>query len=571
MFRPHFRVALCSIVCLVAAFVASTSFAHFLWVKTIEQDGKPQAFLFFGENTSDEAYHMPESLLKTQLWHRGKDGKRVELKTEHLETDDRVGLVAPVEAISPCVVETTKTYGIYGKALLTYYAKHISAATTDELNAAGASKDLKLDIIPRIDGKNLQLTVLWDGKPLPQANVAIHAGDDEPTEKETNDKGQVEFPYEADKDIGVLANFIEKDATGKHDGKDYTSVMNYASLTLGKSKAAKGESKGEEKSADADKSEKTAKGTSALTPLPEPVSSFGAAASDGWLYVYSGHTGGEHEHSAKNLSQNFRRIKLDGTGEWEELPMQQPLQGLALVAHGGKLYRIGGLNARNATTDEDEDLHSSADFTVFDPASSKWESLAPLPAPRSSHNAVVIDGKLYVAGGWHLHGKSPGDWQPDALVFDFAKPEAGWQKLPQPPFKRRAIAIGNWQGKLVVIGGMNEKGRVSPLVDIYDPKSNTWTEGPKLPGSGLMAFGGAACDINGEIYVTGLKGVVYRLNEDGSQWEEATRMATGRFFHQMVPAADGRLFAIGGASREGHLEDIEAIELGKDTPKPNGT
>ena len=27
-----------------------------------------------------------------------------------------------------------------------------------------------------------------------------------------------------------------------------------------------------------------------------------------------------------------------------------------LVAHAGKLYRVGGLDARNATTDEDEDL-----------------------------------------------------------------------------------------------------------------------------------------------------------------------------------------------------------------------
>jgi N-acetylneuraminic acid mutarotase len=174
-----------------------------------------------------------------------------------------------------------------------------------------------------------------------------------------------------------------------------------------------------------------------------------------------------------------------------------------------------------------------------------------------------LDGKVYVAGGWHLHGQSPGDWQADALVYDFAKPEAGWQKLPEQPFKRRAIAIGQWHGKLVVIGGMDEKGKVSRKVDIFDPKTNTWSEGPKLPGSGLMAFGGAACDINGEIYVTGLQGVVYRLNETGSAWEEQARMATGRFFHQLVPTAEGRLLAVGGASRTDHLADIESIEVKK--------
>jgi len=77
----------------------------------------------------------------------------------------------------------------------------------------------------------------------------------------------------------------------------------------------------------------------------------------------------------------------------------------------------------------------------------------------------------------------------------------------------------------------------------------------------MMAFGGAACDIDGEIYVTGLQGVVYRLNEAGSAWEEATRMANGRFFHQLVPTSDGRLLAVGGASRSDHLADIEAIEI----------
>jgi N-acetylneuraminic acid mutarotase len=302
---------------------------------------------------------------------------------------------------------------------------------------------------------------------------------------------------------------------------------------------------------------------SSLVPLPEPVSSFGAAVSDGWLYIYGGHIGNEHEHSAANLSQHFRRIKLAEGAAWEQLEMQAPLQGLALVAHEGKIYRMGGLNARNATKKDDEDLHSTADFAAFDPASGKWTALTPLPAPRSSHNAVVIDGKLYVAGGWHLHGKSPGDWQSDALVYDFAKPDAGWQKLPETPFKRRAIAAGNWHGKLIVIGGMDEKGKVSRRVDVFDPKSDKWTEGPKLPGSGLMAFGGAACDLDGQIYVTGLQGIVYRLNETGSAWEEATRMATGRFFHQLVPTSDGRLLAVGGASRKDHLADIESIDVGE--------
>jgi hypothetical protein len=146
-------------------------------------------------------------------------------------------------------------------------------------------------------------------------------------------------------------------------------------------------------------------------------------------------------------------------------------------------------------------------------------------------------------------------------VYDFAKPQAGWQKLPEQPFKRRALAVGQWHGKLVAIGGMDENSRVSQRVDIFDPETGKWTQGPDLPGAGMAGFGGAACDIDGEIYVTGLRGVVYRLNEAGSAWEEATKMATGRFFHQLVPTSDGRLLAVGGASRKDHLADIESIDV----------
>src|SRR5690606_3988964 len=78
--------------------------------------------------------------------------------------------------------------------------------------------------------------------------------------------------------------------------------------------------------------------------LGEAVSSFGGAVADGWLYVYSGHTGREHQHSRDNLSQTFARLELANPQQWEVLPMETPLQGMPLVAANGKLYRIGGLS-----------------------------------------------------------------------------------------------------------------------------------------------------------------------------------------------------------------------------------
>ena len=172
----------------------------------------------------------------------------------------------------------------------------------------------------------------------------------------------------------------------------------------------------------------------------------------------------------------------------------------------------------------------------------------------------MIGDRLYVVGGWRLEGKSPGTWEPDALVYDFTKPEAGWQKLPLPDFKRRALAAGVWKGKLFALGGMDEKGKVSMRVDVFDPESGKWTKGPEMPGAGMAGFGVSAWNLDGDLYVCGLRGTLYRLNDAGSAWEEAGRMEVPRFFHQLVPAPRGGLMVVGGASQEGHLATIERIE-----------
>ena len=226
--KPWF-IAGCGLIVLG---LSSPVFAHFLWVKTIEQDGKTQAFLMFGENTADEAYHFPDKLGDVKLSRRTPDGKIAELPLEKIETEERIGFVAPIPAAEPCVLETTARYGIYGNSLLTYYTKHVRATSNDGLKDAGPSKALKLDVIPSsVDGK-LQLTVFWEGKPLADAPVTLAVTDGEPIEQKTDDKGIVTFTPEESGTLGILANYVEKDAKGEFKGKPYTGAAHYATLTL---------------------------------------------------------------------------------------------------------------------------------------------------------------------------------------------------------------------------------------------------------------------------------------------------------------------------------------------------
>ncbi|MEO1085967.1 MAG: hypothetical protein AAFY88_17145, partial [Acidobacteriota bacterium] len=183
-----------------------------------------------------------------------------------------------------------------------------------------------------------------------------------------------------------------------------------------------------------------------LPDLDEGIASFGGAVAGDYLYVYGGHIGGVHKHSSQNLSHRFQRLDLKDPKSWEDVgDGVQGLQGLALVPYGEKVCRVGGLDARNETLEQPEDLVSVADVACFDPSTGAWTELPPLPAPRSSHDAAVLGDTLYVAGGWQLRGKDlEAVWHDDMVALDLAAAlsgqEATWQSIPQP-FKRRALAV----------------------------------------------------------------------------------------------------------------------------------
>jgi len=250
--------------------------------------------------------------------------------------------------------------------------------------------------------------------------------------------------------------------------------------------------------------------TTSITKLPVAVASFGAAVHDGALYVLGGHVGRAHQHSRDNLSPRFLRLGA-GADRWEELPGGVGLQSVALVATGRHLYRIGGMEARNARG-EDEDLHSVSDVARYDPSAGAWSDFVPLPSGRSSHDAVVAGGRIFVVGGWTLDGAERA-WCHETLVCDLAAGTPVWRVLPQP-FRRRALAAASWNDRVYAIGGLTGSGRPSKRVDVLDPASETWTAGPELPGPG---FGASAFGTRRGLFVSLLDGRVLRLAQQAGQ------------------------------------------------------
>ncbi|MBL9173881.1 MAG: PQQ-binding-like beta-propeller repeat protein [Verrucomicrobiales bacterium] len=301
-----------------------------------------------------------------------------------------------------------------------------------------------------------------------------------------------------------------------------------------------------------------------VASLPEAATSFGAVVSGGELFLYGGHTGERHVYTADKVSGAFHRIALKDGATWEALPRGLAAQGTALVAVDGRLYRVGGMAARNLTG-ETANLQSLDSAAEYDPATRNWNELPALPAARSSHDVAVIGHTLYAGGGWRLSGSpTAGVYHTHLAALDLSAANRAWTSIPQP-FARRGLALVAAGGRLYFIGGMTGSNEPTLAVDIYDPKSGAWTSGPELPKGKLKGFGNSAVTVGDRIYVSGLGGDIHALSPGATNWEVVARLQRPRFFHRLLAADDQTLLALGGEDEEGKIANVEVIHLGRGT------
>ncbi len=527
---------------------ASSAWAHFPWMEIENRNSeKPTLQVYFSESPTPDNPALLQRLEGAQVWimtGRRDQARKIELQL----TDENLEL--PLDARqAESVFLMSKSLGVRTRGessfVLNYYAKTGPAPTSWAWRSEKTGELLGLDVKPQQEDDQLIVTVLFNNKPVAGAEVGFlrdHALLDEVPV--TNDKGQVKFSL-SDKPIHALwVKFVEE-KSGEQAGEKFDEIRHYTTVTFPPT------------------SYSALKTSQPLADIPETVTSFGAAVAGGRLYYYGGHTGSAHSYSAEGQSNSLWSIDLKNGGEWKNHGQGPRLQGLALVADAGKLYRLGGFTAKNAEG-EKHDLWSSDSFASYDPATGKWTDLPPLPERRSSFDAAVLDHKIYVIGGWSMGEEEQNQWHTTAWVFDLKADQPEWTALPSPPFQRRALSVAAYNGKIYAIGGMQSDGNVTTNTTIYDPAEKTWTAGPSLIGSGMTGFGTSSFATGGTLYVSTYDGTLQKLSADGKQWEMLGNLENARFFHRMVPVDDNRLVFLGGSNmRIGKFEEVEILELTK--------
>jgi RNA polymerase sigma factor (sigma-70 family) len=143
--------------------------------------------------------------------------------------------------------------------------------------------------------------------------------------------------------------------------------------------------------------------------MPTARCAHAACVIDGKIYV----SGGIEVWGQDMPDMPTVEIYDPGTDTWAqapEMPVGKQIHSASAV--DGKMYIVGGTNYETyklflaGEIGEDELVELYSIVYIYNPATETWTTAADIPTARRQHTAAVVDGKIYVIGGWRFEAIS---------------------------------------------------------------------------------------------------------------------------------------------------------------------
>lgn len=221
---------------LLIALTAAPAYAHFLWINTVKDtSGETTVQLCFGEEGEPGEANLVDRLAKVPLLANKAGEKPAAVKTEKQVTGETAFFGAKGD--SEGVAWTSALdHGVSSRGantyLLQYWAKHLDAAKPETLKTLARAENLRLDVVPTIDKDDVEVVVLFDGKPVAAGSQVLveipNVGRDEHT---TDAKGKVKFKLAGGGHYELRAKY-KNEVAGERDGKQYPYEMHYSTLVM---------------------------------------------------------------------------------------------------------------------------------------------------------------------------------------------------------------------------------------------------------------------------------------------------------------------------------------------------
>ncbi len=141
-----------------------------------------------------------------------------------------------------------------------------------------------------------------------------------------------------------------------------------------------------------------------LADAPRARDHFQAVVIDGKLYAAAGRRSSYATGQVFQLTEEIVDVYDFSTGTWSSLPLSANLPteraGTAAVAFQGNLVVLGGESGRRLPEDGNEGPPSAhSEVEAFDPSTGTWSPMLPMIEGRHGTQAIVHDGKIYIAAG----------------------------------------------------------------------------------------------------------------------------------------------------------------------------
>ncbi|XP_016661239.1 ring canal kelch homolog isoform X2 [Acyrthosiphon pisum] len=194
----------------------------------------------------------------------------------------------------------------------------------------------------------------------------------------------------------------------------------------------------------------------------------GVGVLDDCIYAVGG---GDPDNSLNSVEvfdvsiQKWRLLASMSTERWD----------LGIGVLNNRLYAVGG--AGNGK------ILKSVEY--YDPTLDSWTPVAEMSECRKGVGVGVLDGLMYVIGGYNRkHLKSVEVYRPSDGV---------WSSVADMEICRFRPGVVALDGLLYVMGGRSDGFIYSDTVEIYNPKTNTWTM-ERFSRSGVHIYGGVVVD-----------------------------------------------------------------------------
>jgi N-acetylneuraminic acid mutarotase len=242
--------------------------------------------------------------------------------------------------------------------------------------------------------------------------------------------------------------------------------------------------------------------------------------------------------------------------------MPGPRGEVAGAVLDGRLYVAGGFDRTRETTDA---------FEAYDVAADAWAPLAPLPERRDHTALAAMDGRIWAAGGVILRIGRVGQnlWSYDPAGDRWFR----HQDLPEPRYAHGLVAL---DGRLYAVGGV-VRGPSNTAVAAYDPAVDAWST--DLAPIALQREHVAAVAYDGRVWLIGGRylqdsAAVEAYDPQADAWERMPDLPIpmGALTAAVV---DERIHVTGGERPGGTVRDhyawnpqLRAWERWPDLPTP---